>query len=87
LIKACIEIGCGGFGSFVGLAVGVAVGRAAAAEGDWVGAAATVGMGAEACGAVAGSPALQATRTMAAGSIQNAFTQPVSLHVPTVIRL
>jgi hypothetical protein len=87
MIKACIEIGCGGLGSFVGLGVRVALGRAAVAEGDCVGAAATVGVGAEACGPEAGSPALQATTTMAAGSIQNAFTQPVSLHFQTVIRL
>ena len=29
---------------------------------------------------MAGSPALQATSAMAAGSIQNAFTKPVLLH-------
>ena len=65
----------------------MALGRAAVAEGDWVGAAATVGVGAETWGAVAGSPALQASSTIAAGSIQNAFTQPVLLHFPTFIRL
>jgi len=48
---------------------------------------ATVDVADEACGALAGSPALQASSTMAAGSIQYAFTKPVSLHVPTVIRL
>ena len=46
-------------------------------EGDCVGAAATVDVGDEACGAVAGSPALQATNTRAAGSTQRAFTEPV----------
>lgn len=72
-INACIEIGCGGLGVFVG----VVLGRAALVEGDWVGAAVTVDVGDEACGAVADSLALQATNTRAAGSTRRAFTEPV----------
>jgi hypothetical protein len=87
LIKACIEIGCGGLGLLVALGGEVALGRSDGVEGEVVGVAATVGVGAEASGAVAGSVALQATSTMAAGSIQNAFTQPVSLHFRPVISL
>jgi hypothetical protein len=87
LIKACTEIGWGGLGFFVGSGVGVALGRADGAEVESFGSDATVDVADEACGALAGSPALQASSTMAAGNIQYAFTQPVSLHVPTVIRL
>jgi hypothetical protein len=50
LIKACIEIGCG-LGVSVACGAGVLLDRAVA-EDDWVGVAAAVAVGAEACGAV-----------------------------------
>jgi hypothetical protein len=73
LINACIETGCGGLD---GLGEDEVLGRAGVAEGDCVGADATVDAGDEACcgGAVVGSAALQATRTRAAGSTQSTFT-------------
>jgi hypothetical protein len=73
LINACIETGCGGLD---GLGEGEVLGRAGVAEGDCVGADATVDAFDEAScgGAVVGSAALQATKTRAAGSTQSAFT-------------
>jgi hypothetical protein len=79
-----MEIGCGGLGFLDGLSSGVALGWAAVTEGERAGAEETVEVGDETCGALAGSPALQAARTMAAGSIQNDFTQPVLLHPRTL---
>ena len=81
LINACTEIGCGGLGAFVALGEAEVLGRPGVAEGDCVGADAAIDVGDEACcgGAVVGWPALQATRTRAAGSTQSAFTQPVFL--------
>ena len=68
-------------GVFVALGDGVVLGRAGVAEDDCVGADTTLGLGDETsgAGAVVGSPALQATRTRAAGSTQSRFTQPVFL--------
>jgi hypothetical protein len=79
LINACIEIGCGGLGAFVALGDGVVLGSAGVADDDCPGADTTLEVGDETsgAGAVVGSPALQATRTRAAGSTQSPFTQPV----------
>jgi hypothetical protein len=73
LINACIETGCGGLD---GLGEDEVLGRAGVAEGDCVGADATVDASDEVCcgGAVVGSAALQATKTRAAGSTHSAFT-------------
>ena len=63
LIKACIEIGCGGLGVLVALGVGV-LDRPAVAEAEGVAADTTVEVGEDAgIRAVFGSVALQAAKT------------------------